>query len=579
MKKHLMYATLLGGALTLSLWGCKKQYKELLAAGSGQQELKALSGNGTIYAQDDEPTVLGARYGNPYLTTTMAEAKKKLERNGTYSANTFTVKTTHLYVKFTPQTEEAYDVLTADASIELYDCPMDYEKKVVGNWYQDPEVADDAPTPQYAVVPAGFRFNDAIGYKVLGELYLPEQDKELRGTTLSENAAYVRNLIEEAYNTTVDPPPLPDWNFYPDDPSGGDYSGGYALPGKIQVFDTRLNRYIPLQGVKVTARVSMFTTYKGFTDDLGDYYLDGAVTGTADYAIKFQRDGFAIKRNRLMNAYISRVNQPNHWSYGIAGDRDRMHAHMFRGAFRYYYGDIAGMPRPGRPTITLGGPIAIEVNQAIVSNNGHSVFCWGNYQGVNMAAVPTIRVARYSDDDNTVEYGSDEIFSTTIHEIAHTGHYNTLGRSLTKYVQTDLTIRESFAVGVEWLLTGMEYRERGIIATAAPDYADYGTSDYDPAISPGFPNRQAYQYWGIGNQDDADYTNLFINLIDDYNESTHNLTFWGIGVIDDRVSGYDIGDIQRQVLPHARNMNQFESWLLTISNPTSGNVSTLINQY
>jgi hypothetical protein len=323
--------------------------------------------------------------------------------------------------------------------------------------------------------------------------------------------------------------------------------------------------------------VSLFTTYHGFTDDLGDYYLSGSVTGTADYAIKFKRDGFTIKRNRFMNAYISRVNQPDHWNYGIAGDRDRMHAHMFRGAFRYYYGDVAGLPRPGKPTINIGGSVDIEVNQGIVSNNGHSVFCWGNYQGVNMAAIPTIRVARYSDNDNTVEYGSDEIFSTTIHEITHTSHYNTLGRSLAKYMQTDLTIRESFAVGVEWLLTGMEYRERGIIAASAPDYADYGAWDYDPVNPPGFPNWYAYQYWG--SNDDGSYTSLFINLIDDFNELNQNFPFEDPGTVDDRVSGYDLGDIQRQVLPHVRNMNQFETWLLTISNQTSANVPLLIDQY
>lgn len=479
-------------------------------------------------APNDGPTVLGRRYNNPYTLANMRAAKLKLDAQGKFSGNPFNVRVTHLYVKFTPKTAEELDELIADSTLNLYECPMDYEKLVAGNWYREQGLADDVPTPQYAAVKEGFKFSPDISYEILERLYIPEEDPLLIGTYFNEDLDYLSSLLNEAYELAEVPTGWENHVLWPNDPGSGSSGGGGVPPptGRILVNDTRLGQDIPMEGVKVTAN-RWFTTYKGYTNAQGDYRLSGGFDRPADYTIVFERSGFTIAKNRLQRAKINRSNIPdNHWSHTIDDGLDRMHGHMFRAGYRYFYKDNGGLRRP----FLNNGWQVVVVSQ---NNSGHY---WGS--GVNAVLVPYLFITRFS--TGSTEYGSDEIFSTTVHELAHTTHILTMNGGPIQSSQVNGIIRESWAVAVEWLLTGIEYRQQGI--------ATYGDRTYNPTPAPQYPNHLAYQYWNSNISEN--YTSLFINLIDDFNEMGVNFPTQGNGTVNDQVRNYNLVTIENLMLKH-----------------------------
>ena len=123
---------------------------------------------------------------------------------------------------------------------------------------------------------------------------------------------------------------------------------------------------------------------------------------------------------------------------------------------------------------------------------------------------PNIRIYKQR---NNIDRGSDEVFSVTIHETAHWSHFSRAG---IKFNLCGRFLRESWAMGVEWYLTQMEYKEKGIW--------NYGEWDYNPTKKPGepelaLPMRQGYQYWVLNTpHSDKDRSPLFIDLYDTFNQ-------------------------------------------------------------
>ncbi len=88
----------------------------------------------------------------------------------------------------------------------------------------------------------------------------------------------------------------------------------------------------------------------------------------------------------------------------------------------------------------------------------------------------------------------------------------------------------------EWVITHKEYAERSVI--------HYGDETYSPYPLPSYPNEYAYQYWNNTGLD-PDYTSLFINLIDSYNELGNFFPNEGIyGSVNVQVAGYTLPQIE-----------------------------------
>lgn len=508
--------------------------------GNEMHPKQTISGDDVLYADENEPMVLGDQRTNAYTIANMQAAKDSLDALGYVSENEVNIRVTHKYIKFAPANEEELYELWQDTTITFYDYPMDYYISVYGNFYHDPTLPDSVPTYQYASIKVGQTYNTAITHIILEDLYIPEEDEQLIGAHQDENIFYMLNLYSMAHLLTgnFDMPVFE--NITPWDPGMGP-GGNVLIPisGIIRVNDTRLNQNIALEGVKVESKKN-FTTYYGFTNASGAYTLNGAHTSTNNitYTINFERKYFTIQRNKLQKAKIVRTSNGNFWSHTIADGRDRMHGHMFRAAHRYYNKDITGLLNP--KITTWKTPIISDDHDRGVS-------------GLAIPIAPLIKIRRFIQGSGNTEYFSDEIFSTTIHEIAHIGHMLTMDNP-NHYAWVSGLIQESWCTGVEWWLTRIEYQGLGEL--------NYSNWNYNPTPTPQIqPIRFGYQNWETAVS--ANTTSLFINLVDDFNEIGQNLrapTTPAIsGSVDDRVTGYNLATIQSNYLKDCYNQSSLST--------------------
>lgn len=128
------------------------------------------------------PIILGKQLNNPFSVKNMQIALDSLlankdSLNGSMRApgalNDFEIKATDLYIRYLPKDSAEYRTLMNDTSLTLFDFPLDYELKQVGEYYKDPTVTGEY-TWLYTRVPAGYTPHPGIKYEVLEELFILE---------------------------------------------------------------------------------------------------------------------------------------------------------------------------------------------------------------------------------------------------------------------------------------------------------------------------------------------------------------------------------------------------------------------
>ncbi len=362
-------------------------------------------------------------------------------------------------------------------------------------------------------------------------------------------------LLDQAYIQTGN---FSDTEKAPDVPQA---RSSYRPGGQILINDNRLNQDIGMQGVRVTAR-RWFTTFQGKTDYNGNFLVNGNFKRPCNYRLHFEAGFFNVREHffGLIN-YVDGPKQTGNWYTTINHySYNNFVGHIFRGAYRYHYRGIDNLIRPIHPSLHTTNYIAINST----ANFG---------SGTNFGIIPIIKIARYRSSNN--EFYNDEIFSTACHETAHLTHLILLNANIIAYGSVGGKIRESWAVCVEWWLTGLEYKSRGI--------ANYG--DYNYYVSGiQYPNNYAYQYW---NQSvDTKYTSLFINCIDKYNEIGKSFAgYIYVGSVNDQVgeanTGYKIANLEKFVIKYAVDLTTASNSLKANkpNSVTNAQIDNLISFY
>ncbi|MFM6975592.1 MAG: hypothetical protein ACKOW2_01930 [Sphingobacteriaceae bacterium] len=491
--------------MALTLFSCHKTDDTFSTS-----KLNNLSKTGSLetnsFTSREGELVLGKKLNNPYTVANMQAAAKALSRVGLTRLKPEDIRATHYYVKFMPADSTQFEALDADRSLTLYPYPLDFEIVQSGNHYRDPATPRGGYAYQYAAVKADYAFSPRIPYEIIAKLYIPEEDARLKD---QEN--YLDRLLDQAYIQTG--------NFQDTIKAdkGKTQKKSYYPGGKIQIFDTRLNQLIGLEGVDMRAR-RWFTTYHARPDFGGNYRMGDTFKRPCNYSLWFSQHDFTVKPHLVdLTAWINGPKILGDWNYDILSGYDRFIGHIFRGAYRYSYGFIDGLERP----YNLQSPRIWYIG--VDADMGSS--------GNNYLLVPVLRISRYQDEN--IEYDSDEIFSTTCHETAHTSHARHMALVALSYFTVSFWLQESWATGVEWWITKLEYKNtRGI-----PNYGDWS---YLVPVQD--PNYRGYQEWT--HSYDWKYTNIYINLIDNYNEK---MLF---GTVDDNVKGYTLAYIESNMLRH-----------------------------
>ncbi len=531
--------------------------------------------------------VLGKQLENPYTVENMKKAHENLSTNGRSGAN---IRTTHLYLKFNPQNEEDLDLLKSDTTLEWYDYPLDYEMISGGLFYHDPAIPTNKPTYQYVAVKVDKEV-PSVNYEILAELYLPEEDVEL--TQNGANSTLANALVDEALKLTNNLPEASQsnstnakvasntwnpagkiqvwddvigthttttrvfhyWEYYDcEDEGGGMQMQTIVLPGeqcrraiyRTETSDPMAGSKIPLAGVKVRAR-SWFKTRTALTNAQGNYYIS-FFRNQVNYSIKWERNDYDIRDNRFFQAYFSGPKKKGNWNVDLVSGKALRHATIHRAAHRYFYQNIGGL----NPATRLS-----RLKLAYIDKVGTGINR-GYLQHGTLGLYAAIKIWGKNENDNSAYYDTNQIFSTTIHEIAHSMHIKEMA-GLVQFMQVDKLIRESWANVVEWFITRLEYNERGVANYDRPNI------NRDPIRNPA----DHIQWWDNTVDEEAlDYTPIFIDLIDDFNQTTG---------LNDQITGYTMPTLEQVILKHAYGLTSFRDRLK--ANRPAGVTNQQIDDY
>jgi hypothetical protein len=470
-----------------------------------------------IFSCNDEPDIkiystdiiqgksmkLGKKLKNPYKVSVMKQALENIRKEPHARSNEeirdLNIRTTTLYIRFLPSNYDQYDILTMDDNNEYYDHPLDYEILEEGDYFHDTSINPENPTWQYAAIEVGRSLPQDVYYEIIDELYVPEDDYEIieNGEIKQIWVPTIEALEEEAFRLT-------DNTFERVTDIARTMGSTWRPSGNIQLYDDRLLRNMPVIGAKVRAR-RWFTTHIGITDQNGNFSVDGTFRRPANYSIKWERGEWDIRSGTFGQAYYNGPKREGSWNLTISSGMSRLYAIVHAALYDYYKGNRLGLKSPP----TSGAKMKVGVYNSDEDVNGsHCKDC--RFAGI----LPRLKI--YA-NNRTV----DEIYATTIHELAHASHWEFRKNN---WNETSDKLKESWARGVQWALTRLRY----------PNYRG-GTTI--------MPN----------------YTQIVVDLIDTQaNDFTNN----GLNFPLDQVEGYTI----RQIEDALRGQSSWNGWRDNIRN-------------
>lgn len=389
--------------------------------------------SGEAYGPDlsHEMIVLGSHLEDPYSVDNMTKALSLLYPTKADRV----VETTHLYVRFLPETDAELEQLEG-LGLELLDHPVDYQIIREGDYYHDPEIPEGDITWQYAVVENGFSFPEGIRHEVLDKCHIPSSEAEATKAGGIDWAAVER----ESYRLTGNADML-----VPD--SKAKESG--TPEGQICIVDDRTDEGpVGVRGVKVSCN-SFVKFAHGYTDDEGYYKVNKNFNSRPRYRIVFKnKKGFAIGFNLLLqpaSASTLGKNSPKGLDVTVTSDSDRKlftRCVVNNAAYEYYGScrddDSSMRTPPSNLRIwlfqNLEASSAVMLRQgAVIDDSVISEFL-GEYTFLLKLFLPDLTIGLKGADDYA------EVYSRTIHELAHSSHFMQVGKDYwNKYIKYVVT--------------------------------------------------------------------------------------------------------------------------------------------
>ena len=369
---------------------------------------------------------LGEKLDDPYTVENMQAALTKVYPT---KAERVDIKATDLYVRFLPEDDSQLQRLE-DMGLYLMDHPMDYRIVREGDYYQDPEVGEDAITWQYAVVSRDFVFPRNIRYELLDECYLSEHDPVTRGMEDIDWALVEREAFRLTGNGDLLEPATK--------------GEGVAPQGRITIEDPGFSGGKPfgVAGVKVVCNVFV-KIGSCYTDRDGYYKMEKTFTSRPRYRLVFSNEkGFSIGLNLIVvPASVSTLGKDEAEVVDVhvtpeAGDALWRRCVVNNAAYDYYSrcneADLDILPPPSNlrlwifPDITSSS--ACMLHHGAFLDNALIKAYLGQWIALIKIFLPDITIG-------TKEQDYAGIYRAVVHELAHTSHYAQVGNAYwTPYV-------------------------------------------------------------------------------------------------------------------------------------------------
>ena len=526
-KLRSLFTYILFIGLILFQTACKDDFAEV-------QNEKEMSHSLTAARADSrQQTILE----NPYSVKNMIRAYAELATDGDIAKAEAVsgIRTSHLYVELNVD-QEKLDALKADSTLVMYPYRLDVQisDKEDSRNNSDSDFSDEIQT-FYAAIPVDYKLPIAE-YKVLEQLYIPDEEKLDNGGKVIESSVPQPNGVsaEDLVNKSLELTGNNEEQILKN--SVAARNNKWRPAGRITMQDTELGT-VGVEGLKIQAR-RWFTTHTGFVDQNGYYQCDGTFKNPANYSFNFERYEFEIRGS------ISGVDGPKiegNWNQHYQRNtRQNYHSNIFRAAFHYAYKNILNLRRPPQNGFWRT-QLKIQANY-FDDPDGNAL---GNHNPARRFLGMGSAIHIYSPTRT-----SDDVYGTTIHEMAHASHWN---MDKSNYNNGDLIVIESWARGVQWALTRTVYSTYNL----AFRYNRLGYTGIVQDLIDGNKNVVTSQYYDL-------------NTKKSVNGPTRSY--------QDQTSGYTIRQIE-DALNGNRTWNGWKNKILLYSNSTSQNVQQGFNYW
>lgn len=442
--------------------------------------------------ESQSKTVPSSTKDDPFVPKNMKKALVELVKIRTENLNVLAkssalsqvdsidIEPNYKYVRFLPEGVLQVNLLRRrDTNVVLFDHPLSFSSEDSLAQFLDRDSSwSDSTVPYYASLPFEYPLADDIKYQVIKPLFLIqpiltqiESDSLFQGGDSSAALAKVAadtklsRLIKLLASLDISLPELEYTSFELTGNQaksiGGNPPGTLAKSaawsrwrpsGTLRYRDTQLGD-IPVVGVRVTAGYSYYWR-SSKTNSSGYFSSPERWTYSVKYKAHWDADDFILEDGDSWYGADLVTEGPTSksaWNRTFL-DQHAAYAAIFTAAYNYYYGNINGLNRPRENTWTN---FALDIQ--VYNKNGdvygsHAVVPWlANWMEIYLKEGGNYR-------------RSDELYATTIHELAHSAHYahfwtrhTWVPRDFewTNYVGSD--IKETFARGVQWWLTRQRY--------------------------------------------------------------------------------------------------------------------------
>lgn len=371
--------------------------------------------------------VLGEKLEDPYSVDVMTKALASVYP----TKSRIPLTPTDLYVRFLPDGQDQFDRLEA-MGLQLVDHPVDYRIVREGDYYHDPEIEEGNITWQYTVVGKDFNFPSGIRYEILDECYISDNDPATKADGLDWE-----EVEREAYRLSGNSDMLAETK------GGG---GTTATPeGRITIIDD-LKGEDPagVKGVRVSCN-SFVKFASAYTDKDGNYRMSKSFSTDVRYRLVFKNSkGFSIGFNLLLvpastsslgkgspegvNATIDKYSENKLFTRAVVNNA----------GYDYYESCIVDdgsrmRTPPGNLRIWLFRGLdcssAVMLQQGAVIDKSKLASYLGEFASLLKMFLPDITLGLKGAEDFC------EIYSTTVHEMAHASHFMQVGKDYwNKYI-------------------------------------------------------------------------------------------------------------------------------------------------
>ena len=524
-----MKKVLLPFALLFFFYGCQK---EVIIQNASIESDLILNSNveHDVYENEVPNAVIGNRIPNPYSLENIKAAFNRLPEETKAGYSESDIIATHTYIAFTPSNEDELYAVKAikDDEMVLYHYPQDYEISD-GRIVKDPRFTKNGYSYKWAYVPKGYDLSKIkCPYEILYDVYspdieLPDTKEGIKPLPYSLRLAIEKESYRLCGQTMISIPQT---------------KAAVAPSGCVKFWDIDYNSYRGVNGFKVRAVRGLHSCFMN-TDAYGNFSTTDTFLYNFKYEFYFRRTDFEIRDGDDDDEIIYTFNDYHGPIYKFFSD-DQMcfWASIDRAAIVYYYLDNKGLRRP---PMESDNTARLAIRAYCGSGDAYGYFTYEDYWIFGNR--PIVKVYRDEGTGTPVRRSNEDIFATTIHELAHAAHWRNNSNS---FYQTENIVVESFARGVQWIIT----------------------SDSYPGYSVPFYYRKSY-------------TGVVQDLIDGYGTKTCAIyAYWDANGIltphslsksyTDNVSGFTPSQIEEAV----RQSTTWTQWWTNLINNNPGVAST-----